>query len=244
MSRALRIGTCGFRSSRSAYYELLESVEVQHTFYQPPGIATLEGWRAEAPRDFEFTLKAWQLITHTASSPTYNRLKRALTDEECAGAGSFRDSPIVREAWNVTRECARALDARIVLFQCPASFRPSEENVENLRAFFATIERGELACAWEPRGAWDPELIHELCEELDLWHAVDPFAATTVTPERCYFRLHGRTGWRYQYEEEELGDLVSLLPEDGPAYVYFNNIRMIEDAVRFRSIVDRRRGER
>ena len=233
----IHIGTCGFRGARPAYYEILDTVEVQHTFYEPPAIKTLEGWRNEAPEGFEFTLKAWQLITHLASSPTYKRMKRVLNEEEAGGAGSFRDSAIVREAWEVTRKCAAALGARTVLFQCPASFKPTEENIENMRMFFGAVERDGLNFCWEPRGAaWDPETVHELCDELTLWHAVDPFATTTVTSDRCYFRLHGRTGWRYTYESDELEDLLELLGDATDAYVFFNNIRMKEDAVRLRTI--------
>ena len=237
----IHIGTCGFRGSRPAYYAVLDTVEVQHTFYQPPGLKTLEGWRAEAPEGFEFTLKAWQLITHLASSPTYKRMKRMLTEDEASGAGSFRDSPIVHEAWEVTRKCAAALGARVVLFQCPASFRPTDENIANMRAFFARIDRGSLRLAWEPRGAaWDPETVHVLCDELDLWHAVDPFAATSVTPDRCYYRLHGRTGWRYTYEQEELESLLELLDDSIESYVFFNNIAMTNDAVRLLALSKQR----
>ena len=53
----VRVGCCGFRSSRESYYGLLDSVEVQHTFYQPPQVATFRRWREEAPADFEFALK-------------------------------------------------------------------------------------------------------------------------------------------------------------------------------------------
>ena len=49
-----------------------------------------------------------------------------------------------------------------------------------------------------------------MCAELDLWHAVDPFAERTATPRRCYFRLHGRKGWRYSYEDAELEELRRL----------------------------------
>jgi uncharacterized protein YecE (DUF72 family) len=145
----------------------------------------------------------------------------------------------VREAWAVTRECARALDAKTILFQCPASFRPVESNIENMRRFFTQLkpERDGLHLCWEPRGDWPRELVRELCAELDLWHVVDPFAARTVTPERCYFRLHGRKGWRYQYEDDELAELLTMLPPDAESYVFFNNVKMIEDAVRFREIV-------
>ena len=119
-TRLVKIGCSGFRSSRDSYYPLLRAVEVQHTFYQPPQVKTLEKWRAGTPEGFEFAVKAWQLITHQSSSPTYRRLKRELSEEEKEGAGSFRPSKIVKEAWEVTRACAAALDAKMVLFQCPA----------------------------------------------------------------------------------------------------------------------------
>ncbi len=238
---SIKIGCCGFRSARSEYYALLPAVEVQHTFYQPPQVTTLERWRAEAPPDFTFTVKAWQLITHQASSPTYRRLKRELTDTEKDEAGSFRASKIVREAWTVTHACARALDAQAVLFQCPASFRATPTNIARLRKFFLKLKpaRATFNLCWEPRGDWPRELVRELCAEFALWHVVDPFAARTVTPERCYYRLHGRKGWRYEYEDGELEELYAMLPQEqgATAYVFFNNIKMIEDAVRFKKIV-------
>lgn len=233
----VKIGCCGFRSSRESYYPLLPAVEVQHTFYQPPQLATLARWRKEAPADFEFTIKAWQLITHQSSSPTYRRLKRELTSSEKEGAGFFRPSNIVRQAWEVTLECARALDAKAVLFQCPASFRPTNENVENMLSFFAGINREGLIFCWEPRGGWPEGLIRDLCRDLNLWHVVDPFSERTVTPRKCYFRLHGRGGWRYSYEDAELEELFSMLPEDAESYVFFNNIHMKMDALRFKEIV-------
>jgi uncharacterized protein YecE (DUF72 family) len=213
-------------------------VEVQQTFYQPPQITTLERWRADAPPSFEFALKAWQLITHEARSPTYKRLKRELSEPERAQCGSFRPTAIVREAWDVTLACARALAARCVLFQCPASFTPTAEHIGNMQAFFASIKRSsELTFLWEPRGDWSNELVRELCRELDLVHVVDPFAARTQTPDTCYFRLHGRKGWRYVYEDDELEELLTMLPSDKTSYVLFNNVRMLDDAIRFQELI-------
>ena len=235
---AVRVGCCGFRSSRETYYQTLDSVEVQHTFYQPPQVQTLRRWREEAPASFEFALKAWQLVTHLSSSPTYRRLKRTLTEEEKEGAGFFRPTEVVQGAWELTRECAEALGARALLFQCPASFKPYGENVENMRRFFGGAERAGLTFCWEPRGGWPRELVRELCEELGLWHAVDPFSERTLTPGRCYFRLHGRKGWRYKYEDGELEELHSMLPRGATSYVFFNNVHMREDALRFREMVE------
>lgn len=238
MKTNVKIGTCGFRSNKAEYAELLKTVEVQHTFYQPPQIKTLEKWFTEVSGDFEFTLKAWQLITHEAKSPTYKRLKKVLTDAERAEAGYFKPTPIVREAWEVTLTCAEALKAKTVLFQCPASFKPYSENIANLETFFASVERGNLNFAWEPRGEWNPKIVREICGRHNLWHAVDPFSVTTTTPEKCYFRLHGRTGFRYQYEEDELTELAELLPDGKTSYVFFNNRYMLEDALLFQKIIN------
>lgn len=238
LTRQINIGCCGFRSSRESYYSFLSSVEVQHTFYQPPQVSTLEKWRAEAPSDFVFTIKAWQLITHQSSSPTYRRLKRELTETEKTRSGSFRSSRIVKEAWDTTLACAQALRAPAILLQCPASFQPTRVNLENLRRFFTKIKRGESAFCFEPRGSWPREVVRDLCEELDLWHVVDPFKERTVTPARCYFRLHGRGGWRYTYEDGELEELLYMLPENGTSYVFFNNREMLTDAVRFREMTE------
>jgi uncharacterized protein YecE (DUF72 family) len=229
----VKIGTCGFRLTRGEYVHQLSAVEIQQTFYQPPQIKTLARWRGEAPADFEFTVKAWQLITHQSKSPTYRRLKRKLTETEREEAGFFKPTAIVWEAWETTLECARATQARMILFQCPASFTPTKTNISNMENFFSTVKREQLQFCWEPRGEWSSDLIRSLCESLDLWHVVDPFMARTVTPAKCYFRLHGRKGWRYRYEDEELEELATMLPPDKISYVFFNNIGMTEDATRF-----------
>lgn len=152
MTSEIKIGTCGFRGNKVEYSKLLSAVEIQHTFYQPPQIKTLEKWRAEMPDNFEFALKAWQLITHEAKSPTYRRLKRKLSETEKQEAGGFKPTEIVSKAWQTTLDCARALKAETVLFQCPASFEQTTENIENLEKFFSSIERDKMIFAWEQIG--------------------------------------------------------------------------------------------
>jgi uncharacterized protein YecE (DUF72 family) len=146
----------------------------------------------------------------------------------------------------VTLACANALRAKTILFQSPASFKPTKENIANLEEFFSRLERdngsgGQFHFCWEPRGDWDSKVVKSLCERLNLWHAVDPFVNESVTPGSLYFRLHGRGGWRYVYEEDELRELAAILAEpsaeDKQPYVFFNNVRMTEDALRFRKII-------
>ena len=233
-----RIGTCGYgRAKKPDYASQLDCVEIQHTFYKPPQVKTLEGWRSEMPEGFEFTLKAWQFITHEGSSPTYKRLKRELTEKEAKEVGAFKPTDSVEYGWQVTLESAKALGAGTILFQCPAKFIQSPTNIKNIRKFFSKIERGDMNFAWEPRGkTWDTKTIEKICRDLDLWHCVDPFFHRTVTPEKCYYRLHGIKRWRYKYEQGELEELVSLLP-GGLSYVFFNNNEMFDDAMRFKQIV-------
>lgn len=241
----VKVGTCGFgRVKRPDYFKLFPVVEIQHTFYQPPQIETLEKWRAAAPDEFEFTLKAWQLITHEASSPTYKRCTRYFSEAEFDQAGFFKPTAVVKEGLDITLECAKALRARTILFQCPAKFQPLPENILNMKRFFSEMPREDLNLVWEPRGkAWEDALIADICDELDLWHCVNPFERRTVTPDKCYYRLHGQPRWRYTYEDVELFELVGLLPRDRLSYAFFNNITMKQDAMRFIDVLNSAVGE-
>jgi uncharacterized protein YecE (DUF72 family) len=239
----VRIGLCGFTMAFDDYIREFDLVEVQQTFYEPPRDGTMRRWRATAPRDFEFTLKAWQIVTHPASSPTYRRLRSPLSVSDRAEAGGFQTSPVVLRAWERTLECAAIVHATAILLQCPASFRATADNVDRLRSFFATVERPVgVRLLWEPRGPWPATLLRELCTELGLIHVVDPFVAATVTPEQTYLRLHGITGARHVYTDAELARLAAVLPAASASspYVLFNNLPRVTDARRFRWILRRR----
>ncbi len=233
----IKVGCCGFATAQARYGQLFPAIEVQQTFYQPPQLATLDRWRATFPPDFEFTLKAWQLITHEPWSKTYNRLKIKLTEQERREAGYFRESKIVHDAWETTLTCAAALEARLVLFQCPAGFKPTPLNLERMRAFFSSIKRNNLQLLWEPRGEWPDQLVAGLCEELNLVMAVDPFIRPTLTPELIYFRLHGGEGYQHDFNEKELKALARLLTPSSKGFVMFNNASMLENAQVFQALL-------
>lgn len=235
----IRTGLCGFTINAAEYYRTFDVLEVQQTFYEPPSKQVMTRWREGAPAGFVFTIKAWQLITHRSTSRTYRRLRTPLTDAQKSEVGAFQLSDTVRSAWNTTRECARILRAQSILFQCPASFRPTDENIANMRAFFGAIERpANVRFLWEPRGAaWSDEQILALCNELDLTHAVDPFDRPTVTPSHIYWRLHGIGNHYHTYTDDELRTLVRQLPPDADAFVMFNNIPRPGDARRFMTML-------
>src|SRR5687768_2259925 len=86
----VRVGLCGWTIAMSTYVRRFPLVEVQHTFYDPPADRLLARWRAQAPGRFEFTMKAWQLVTHESGSPTYRRLRRPLPEDHRGEVGAFR----------------------------------------------------------------------------------------------------------------------------------------------------------
>lgn len=231
------IGCCGFPVGREKYFQDFGVVEIQKTFYQPPSLVTAEKWRREAPRDFEFTLKAWQLITHEPKSPTYRRLSRPIPKSERNKYGSFKPTREVFVAWQTTSSFAEALGAKIIVFQCAASFTPTAENKRNMRRFFDAIDRRDFLLVWEPRGKWRAAEVRELCRELSLIHCVDPFKESPVWGEMRYFRLHGRTGYRYKYTDDDLQQLTAKVQGESLCYVMFNNVPMFDDALRFEQFV-------
>jgi uncharacterized protein YecE (DUF72 family) len=233
----LIVGCCGWTEAQARYVADFGTIELQTTFYQPPATAVAERWKSLAPAGFRFCMKAWQLITHTPSSPTYRRLKSPVSREEHDLYGSFRSTEQVWLAWERTREIAAILDARVIVFQCPKSFLPTKENTRNLTSFFGAIERDGRMIAWEPRGGeWGPELIRRICADNDLVHCVDPFHAEPSYGDALYWRLHGRTGYRYRYTDEDLAELQKKLKAHahvpGPNYVMFNNMYSQQDALR------------
>ena len=238
----IKVGLCGFTIGAAAYYERFPVVEVQQTFYDPPPAATIERWRVQAPPRFEFTMKAWQVITHFGTSRTYRRLKSPFTEKQKAEAGGFRVNETVLGAWEVTRAAARRLRATAILFQCPASFRATEENIASMREFFRTIEKpAGVRFLWEPRGPWPDEVVMELCRDLELIHAVDPFVRPSLTPALTYWRLHGNKSHYASYSDEELSQLSSWLPGGDETYVMFNNIPRVGDSRRFIDLIARNR---
>jgi len=230
----IKVGCCGFPVSREKYYKNFDVVEIQQTFYQPPQEKTTQKWREAAPADFEFTLKAWQLITHLPSSPTYRRLKIAIPETKKKNYGFFKSTDEVFQAWEETEKRTQILKAKIVVFQCPASFQPTLENKKSLEKFFRNIERKEYLLVWEPRGKWERNEISALCRKLDLLLCVDPFKNKPFPGGMGYFRLHGRTGYRYKYTDSDLKELVDLSKGFDTVYFMFNNVYMFEDALHFK----------
>ncbi|MEM5836753.1 MAG: DUF72 domain-containing protein [Candidatus Aenigmatarchaeota archaeon] len=218
-----------FKSILQAYSSIFPSVEVNSTFYKIPKIKTAEKWRKEVDeinKNFEFTVKANQTITHQAK---------------------FSKDSV--ETFNEMKEICKVLRAKILLFQSPASFKPEEENLKRMEEFFRAIKREKLILVWEPRGKWheEPELLKKVCKKFDLIECVDPFRNEPLhfgKEKIAYFRLHGfgsTSIYNYDFSKKELEELkekvFGLEKEVEEVWVMFNNTMMYKNALEFMNLI-------
>ena len=252
----IKVGCCGWavRGGKEAYFRVFNLIELQDTFYKLPKISTAEKWRSIAPNSFEFTLKAWQVITHPPTSPTWKRAKLKIKPNMKDKYGFLRPTEENFRAWEQTLNICRALKAKICVFQTPPSFGFSNKNVENVKNFFSSISRNGISLAWEPRGTWNNHLdiVKKLCDSLDLIHVVDVFRRMPVSSHStCYIRLHGigkgEVNYKYKYTDDDLMTLLNKVKElfnlgYAEVYVLFNNVYMADDALRFKKLIEDKLG--
>ncbi len=247
------VGTCGYswykppsnwkekyKSKLQAYSDFFPVGEINRTFYKLPMVKTAERWKREAFNDFEFTLKAWQALTHPVSSPTWKK-NNNLTESQKENFGYLRPNYDVIDAWKKTRKIVDALGADICVIQTPGSFDCSVQHEENIHQFLNSIDREDIAIAWEPRGNWkeNEDKVKDICNEHEIIHVVDLMRKRPLSSHPIsYIRLHGLNqdeyNYNYDYSQEEIEELSERLNElaenKEKVYCMFNNYQMHENA--------------
>ena len=235
-----KIGCVGFPLARGEYFRKFDAVEVQETFYDPPAARVLARWRREAPENFSFAMRAWQLITHPPSFRGYARIQSRRSRSLEGLFGHFLPGKDVDWAWSVTREAAEALQAEAIVFRSPPSFSSTVENLKNLEDFFSRIDRGKFRLVWDPEGLWSEQEVERLCERLDLTPAVDPLVSLPPRGTFFFCRLmrpkQRRSG---RYTEDDFARIVDRLTkeaslEDARGMLIFDTPNCPGDAHRFR----------
>jgi len=234
----VKVGCCGFTEAHHKYFANFNVVEIQNTFYQPPGLNAAKKWLDHAPQDFVFNVRAWQLITHKPSSPSYKRLKYPIPHRLKSQYGNFMPTKLILRAWETVRNFGNTLNARLVVFTCPNYFKPTKENLENVRKFFERIDRGPFGIVFETQAEWDKVTLQKLCDDLDLIRAVDPLWHEITKHEIQYFRMHGIRGRRYQYTDQDLQKLKEICTQFKEVHCLFNNATMRDDARRFKAMME------
>jgi len=150
------------------YAGRLATVEINYTFYHSPTAKILEGWSAQTPPEFKFTLKAPKRITHDA------RLR------DCADSLRY----FIDTAAKLGPKLA------VLLFQLPPYFR---KDLTALDGFLAEFPPGVRAAFEFRHASWLDEEVYARLRARSLALCVaDSEKMTTpveITAAYGYFRL-------------------------------------------------------
>ncbi len=229
----IKVGICGFSTSKKKIYEELKLLEIQKTFYDPGRIETYKKWREEAPKDFEFTVKAWQGLTHDIRSPTWKRFKGELPGNP-ENYGGLRLNDETRYALRKTLEVCQAVGASKIVVQLPPKLMWMDYMYETLEYISGL---GYVICL-EPRNrTWFDDEVIETLKGFGIVFVTDPFkdGIVDIHDSIIYLRLHGIGGYKYRYSDDDLKRLYDMVAryQDKDVYILFNNVYMYQDAVRF-----------
>src|SRR5574341_1236261 len=163
----------------SYYASHFRTTEINNTFYRMPNLKTVAGWYAEVPKDFSFTLKLSQNITHR------KKLKS------------------VQEEMNYFLDAASGLKKKLgtILVQLPPYFRKDLTLLAEFLSFYSSEAR--LAFAFRHASWLDDEVYSLLRKHNIAWAVVEAEemeAVREITAGFTYMRL--RKG---DYSKRDLG---------------------------------------
>ncbi len=201
--------------SRLCYYaSLMNTIEVNSSFYKMPQAKTLAKWAADVPDDFRFTFKLFKEITHHPS---------------------LAFDPLM------VKRFMQAIDAvgekkGCLLIQFPPSVRLAQ--FSQLTRLMEVVRENDVEFEWKIAVEFrHPSLyldeVYELLEQYQMAmviHDKTPAASPILAQEIdfVYLRLHGPSGnYRGSYTDDTLYDYSAYVSEwlatGKKVFVYFNN---------------------
>jgi len=204
------------KSSLKAYSEVFNFVEVNYTFYEYPDARVVERWRRIVPKEFTFTVRCHQDLTH--------RIGLKPVDEAYA-------------VFSRMIGFCRILDAPFLHLETPASCVFDEERVKEAKDLFSGVDLKGVRLAWEIRSPV-AEKVAKIMEDFNIVHSVDLSREKPVyESDVAYTRLFGKGKHNiYQFTDEELAEVDQKImkPKVKMAIITFHGIRMSTDAKRFK----------
>jgi len=235
----VKVGVCGFPVRREVLFQSVDVIEVQRTFYQIEKPSKYSRLRAETPPHIDYTVKAWQGVTHKTISPTWRRFKGELEGNP-KNYGGLQPTKEVLKSFRHTLEIAYSLKATLILLQLPPSLKWEDYMTDTLRVF---SEESGVRLAIEPREeSWFRKKVLDFLRKNRYILVTDPFnrGVVDIDPEIIYLRLHGIGGYRYRYSENDLKRLYNMIKgktDVKTIYILFNNLDMFRNAVEFKKLV-------
>jgi uncharacterized protein YecE (DUF72 family) len=134
MARLL-VGLPSLQGDIQKYKARFDMVELHPVDASVPRGTTLRKWRKSVPPGFVFSVVLPRVVGELA-------------------AGAPLD-----EALASSLEVAAAVEARCIVLQTPASFRPTAANRKKLAALFERVPPEGVVRCWEPSGIWERDDI-------------------------------------------------------------------------------------
>jgi uncharacterized protein YecE (DUF72 family) len=221
------LGTCGWsyaewegilypyaQNKLKQYSQIFRTAEIDSTFYALPTQGTVLGWARNTPRDFVFSAKLPQTITH----------KKAIDPDR----GVEGDLKRFLEAMKPLIEAGKLA---CVLVQLPGFLR---SDLERLGSFFSLLPDDQRFAVEFRHNSWLQEETFKLLTEHNVAYTVvdEPLLPPEVhvTADIAYLRWHGRGAkpwFNYKYSQEQLTEWVPKVNEAAgkaeKVLGYFNN---------------------
>ncbi|MFX1598632.1 MAG: DUF72 domain-containing protein [Promethearchaeota archaeon] len=180
------------KDNLSAYSEAFDFVEVNSTFYEIPEYETVRSWRRRVPKDFEFSVRCHNSVTH-----------KYLLEPVAESIESFSEMIKICEL----------LRSQFLHLMTPPTMKFSNEKVQSVRDLLSSVNTGRVRLAWEIRslpGGLTKDIIR-IMEDYDIIHCVDLSVQTPSTKsDVLYTRLFGKGHHNlYQFTDGELGEIYS-----------------------------------
>jgi uncharacterized protein YecE (DUF72 family) len=182
------------------YSERLSTVEINATFYRLPQKSTLENWKQQVPKNFRFSLKAPQRITH------FKRLNEVADDTKY-----FLDLAATLED-----------QLGVVLFQLPPNMK---KDLPRLETFLSALPTQPRAAFEFRHPTWFDDDVLELLRTRNCALCVSdtddmPVTHIDQTADWGYLRLR-----RVLYSEEHLKDWLTRVREQNwnETFVFFKH---------------------
>ena len=194
------------------YCEYFDTYEINASFYKFPKVRTMQNWYKKSPTGFLFAVKAPKIITHT---------KR------------FID--VAAELDEFYAVCAEGLQEKLatVLFQCPPSFKYSEDRLEIILSSLDYNFKNVVE--FRDESWWRPEVYASFSAHGITFCSVSyPMLSDDIitTSDIGYLRLHGVPNLFYSgYDEQQLSDYLTAINNNENIkefFVYFNNTASVE----------------
>ncbi|HET6224923.1 MAG TPA: DUF72 domain-containing protein [Bacteroidia bacterium] len=189
----------------SHYSTVFNSVELNGTFYRTPALSQLQKYRDATGTDFSFAVKVSKYITHVLR---LNESKQHIEEFQTLIKNGLQDK------------------AKCFLFQFPASFQFSEENLE--RILINIPHHKENIIEFRHISWWNNEVLREMKKANLTFCNVDfPKLESSFeqTSDVFYLRLHGNPIlFKSSYSAEQLMEFQKHFPKNCSTYwIFFNN---------------------